>query len=78
MKNYRTIIRRMLGETGKYKLPEDTMRAQLCRQLDATAINEVQFQQDLKWLLDRAWIDYTVEAESETKRWFLTEEGRKQ
>ena len=76
MKNYRTIIRQMLGELGKYKLPEDTLRAQLASQLDGT-VNDVQLQQDLKWLLDKAWIDYKVEPESEVKLWFLTEEGKK-
>ena len=61
MKNYRTIIRQMLGELGKYKLPEDTLRAQLASQLDGE-VNDVQLQQDLKWLLDKAWIDYKVRA----------------
>ena len=77
MKNYRTSILQMLKESGKYKLTEATIRAQLMAELDATELNEVQFTADLKWLHDRGLTDFTIEHVNEVKRWFLTEEGRK-
>lgn len=73
--NLRAAIRTMLKEAGRYQLPEATLRSQIEGQL-AGAIDEAQFQGDLKWLLDKGWVDYTVDQESGVKRWALTEEGR--
>ena len=73
--NLRPMIRTMLQEVGLYQVPETTLRAQIEGQLGGT-VDEAAFQADLKWLMDKAWIDYTVEPESGAKRWALTPEGR--
>ena len=74
--NFRATIRTMLKEIGStYQLPEAVLRSQIEGRLGG-AVDEAQFQSDLKWLLDKAWVDYTIDPESGVKRWALTEEGR--
>jgi hypothetical protein len=65
----------VLSQTGEYKLPEDTLFTTLTKILDA-AVTDPDFQAALKWLKDKAYIDFTVEELSEAKRWFITESGK--
>lgn len=65
----------LLKQCGSYQLPDGTLRDSL-RQVMGDAVTDAEIEASLKWLKDKALIDYTVEEVTETKRWAITEAGK--
>lgn len=71
----RNQILTVLSQCGSYQLPEETLRASL-RQMMGAAVEEAEIDAALKWLKDKAYIDFTVDEVSEAKRWAITASGK--
>jgi hypothetical protein len=68
-------ILQVLSRTANYKMPEDTLLTTLTQLLDAD-VSKSEFQDALKWLKDKAYIDFTVDEITENQRWFITSSGK--
>ncbi len=71
----RILILSMLGRSSDWEFPEEALCDEISlMQRGAVAKEEVQAA--LKWLNEKAYVDFTVEPISETKRWKITESGK--
>ena len=65
---------RVLEQCEGYALPEQAMRDQL--KLGMPALEDAALQEAIEWLNAKAYIDFTVEEITGTKRWVITESGK--